>query len=96
MEFMNKNFNDDKPRQYEEVRKEMAQIYCTDIKMFGSESVTIRPCEVDVNGRDKALEFIKEEQQIIKHGYNCVIEKIKKIKQNVSSNIISGRRSGFS
>ena len=37
MEFMNKYFNGDKPRQYEEIRKEMA-LYCSiDIKMFRPE-----------------------------------------------------------
>ena len=36
MEFMNKDFNADKPRQYEEIRKEMARIYSSvDIKIFG-------------------------------------------------------------
>ena len=95
MEFMNKDFNGDKPRQYEEVRKEMARIYCSiDIKMFGPETVTIGPCEVDVNGREEAMELIKEEQQLIKRGYNRVMEKIKKIRQNFSSAVISGRRSG--
>ena len=92
---MNKDFNGDKPGQYEEIRKEMARIYCSiDIKMFGPESVTIRPCEVDVNGRKEALEMIKEEQQLIKRGYNCVMEKVKKKRQNFSSAVISGRRSG--
>ena len=47
MEFMNKDFNADKPRQYEEIRKEMARIYSSvDIKIFGPESVTVRPGEV--------------------------------------------------
>ena len=37
MEFMNKYFNGDKPRQYEEIRKEMA-LYCSiNIKMFRPE-----------------------------------------------------------
>ena len=43
MEFMNRDFNGDKPRQYEEIRKEMARIYCSiDIKMFGPESVILK------------------------------------------------------
>ena len=34
MEFMNKDFNGDKPFQYEEIRKEMARIYSSvDIQM---------------------------------------------------------------
>ena len=42
MEFINKDFNGDKSGQYEEVRKEMAWIYCSiDINMFGPESVMI-------------------------------------------------------
>ena len=36
MEFMNKDFNADKPRQYEEIRREIARIYSSiDLKMFG-------------------------------------------------------------
>ena len=43
MEFMNKDFNGDKPRQYEEIRKEMERIYCSiDIKMFGPVSVILK------------------------------------------------------
>ena len=40
------------------------------------------------------MELIKEEQQLIKRGYSRVAEKIKKIRQNFSSAVISGRRSG--
>ena len=54
MEFMNKDFNADKPRQYEETRREMARIHSDiDIKMFGPESVTVRPCEVGECAREE-------------------------------------------
>ena len=49
---------------------------------------------MDVNGRKEAFEMIKEDQQLIKHGYNRVMEKVKKIRQNLSSAVLSGRRSG--
>ena len=95
MEFMNKDFNGDKSRQYEEIRKEMARIYSSvDIKMFGPESVMTVPREMDPSARVEMLEMIKEEQQYIKRGYNRVMEKIKKIRQNFSSAVISGTRSG--
>jgi len=96
MEFMNKDFNADKPRQYEEIRREMARIYSSiDIKMFEPESVTVKPSEVGGEcARKETLELIKEEQQLIKRGYNRVMEKIKKIRQSFSSAVISGRRSG--
>ena len=97
MEFMNKDFNAVKPRQYEEIRREMARIYSSiDIKMFGPESVTVKLSEVGGEcAREETLELIKEEQQLIKCGYNCVMEKIKKIRQSFSSAVISGR-SGLS
>ena len=69
MEFMNKEFNGDKPRQYEEIRKDMARIYSSvDIKMFGPESVMTVPREMDVSARVETLEMIKGEQQYIKWG----------------------------
>ena len=52
------------------------------------------PHEIDVSAREETLEMIKEEQQYIKRAYNRVMEKIKKSRQNVSSAVILGTRSG--
>ena len=60
MEFLNKDVNGNKPRQYDKVRKKMAKICCIiNIKIFDPEPVTIRQFEVNLNGREEPFELDK-------------------------------------
>ena len=84
MEFSNKDFNADKTKQYEAVRKALASIYSHLPSCFGP----VEECE------DVSSEQNKKDKALIKKGYTRVQEKVKEVRQNFSSAITSGRRSG--
>ena len=83
MEFSNKEFNADKAQQYEEVRKGVTHIYEQQPSYFGPESLS------SVVSSDA----LKTQKNLIKKGYQRVLEKIKELRQNFQ-NILAGRRSG--
>ena len=84
MEFSNKDFNADKTKQYEAVRKALARIYSHLPSCFGP----VEECE------DVSSEQNKIDKALIKKGYTRVQEKVKEVRQNFSLAITSGRRSG--
>ena len=84
MEFSNKDFNADKTKQYEAVRKALACIYSHLPSCFGP----VEECE------DVSSEQNKIDKALIKKGYTRVQEKVKEVRQNFSSAITSGRKSG--
>ena len=83
MEFSNKEFNADKAQQYEEVRKGVTRTYEQQPSYFGPESLS------SVVSSDA----LKTQKNLIKKGYQRVLEKIKELRQNFQ-NILAGRRSG--
>lgn len=96
MEYKGKDFNSDKPRQYEEVRKLMVKMKEDYSIFFGPVEIPILPSdETDAN----AIKVIEDEQKVssekIRQGYKRIMEKIKKIRQGFSNAVVSGRsRSG--
>ena len=103
MDFNAKDFNADKVKFYESVRQRLAAIDKEDPSFFGPEKTASYPFP----GRDDSLLSAKEQvvkekwekqkklhQELIKRGYNRVLEKIKNIRQNLANAVTSGRRSG--
>ena len=74
MEFSNKDFNADKVKMYEEVRKYMARIYVENPSFFGP----VAPSEA-------SPEEAKIDNELIKRGYTRIQEKIKTIRQQFST-----------
>ena len=73
-----KDFIADKVKFYEGVRQRLAAIYKEDLSIFGPEKTTSYP----FLGRDDSLLSVDEQekqkrldQELIKRGYNCVLEK---------------------
>ena len=93
-EYQGLDFNVDKVKQYEEIRKNLARKYKE--SFFGIESLSEKPHEGFSTGEDK-IEFCKKlqrEREGIKKGYNKVLEKIKDIRQCFSTAVTTGSRSG--
>lgn len=96
MEFNNVDFNADKPKQYEAVRRTLALIYEADPYQFGPADVcsfTLHS-NTDEDERSRILAQQKLDKELIKKGYNRVQEKIKEIRQNFSNAVTAGTRSG--
>ena len=103
MDFNAKDFNADKVKFYESARQRLAAIYKEDLSFFGPEKTASYPFP----GRNDSLLSVEEQvvkekwekqikldQELIKRGYNRVLEKIKDISQNFANAITTGRRSG--
>ena len=80
MEYQGKDFNSDKPRQYEDVRQLMVKLNDNYINFFGPVEIPIIPSDVD---DEEAIKTIESERKIgnekIKQGYKRIMEKVKKI-----------------
>ena len=77
-EYQGLDFNADKVKQYEEIRKNLARKYKEE-SFFGIESLSEKPHEGFSTDEDK-IEFCKKlsrEREGIKKGYNRVLEKNK-------------------
>ena len=74
MEFSNVDFNSDKPKQYEAVRRTLALIYEADPYQFGPVEVTpmIFQCPVNDNLVMKDLVLYKEQAQQPIHKINLL------------------------
>lgn len=103
MEFQNSDFEADRVKQYESVRVALANIYTTDTTLFGPPSVISSPLfsvndeyleEEMKHQKQKLLKQRQEEKNQIKKGYQRVQEKLKEIRQNFSTAVTTGRRSG--
>ena len=58
MEFQNKDFNVDKPRQYEEVTKEIVKMTERPVEYFGSVSLPLFPSDMD---EEEEIGLLKEQ-----------------------------------
>ena len=103
MEFQNSDFEADRVRQYESIRVALANIYIKDTTLFGPPSAISSPLfevsddcleEETKRQKQKLLKQRQEEQNQIKKGYQRVQEKLKEIRQNFSTAVTTGRRSG--
>ena len=95
MEFKSKDFNADKPRQYDEVRKEIVRIDSDNEKYFGPVDLPTLPSDIDDENEIQLIECQrKKANESIRQGYKRIMEKIKKIRNAFSTTITTGRRSG--
>ena len=95
MEFKSKDLNADKPRQYEEVRKEIVRIDSDNEKYFGPVDLPTLPSNIDDENEIQLIECQrKKANESIRQGYKRIMEKIKKIRNAFSTAITTGRRSG--
>ena len=100
MAFKNCDWNADKVKLYENVRKSLAKIYEDEPEQFGPVSLSTNPHagidDDDVNDVDlKEYQIkIKTEKELIKRGYARVQEKVKVLRQKFSEAVTTGRRSG--
>ena len=100
MAFKNCDWNADKVKLYENVKKSLAKIYADEPEQFGPVSLSTNPHagidDDDVNDVDlKEHQIkIKTEKELIKRGYTRVQEKVKVLRQKFSEAVTTGRRSG--
>ena len=95
MEYRNVDFNADKAKQYEAVRKAMATKYSSgDVDFFGPEETTAISEDVEESQRKELVEKVKSEKALIRKGYSRVMEKIKELRQKFSNAVTTGSRSG--
>ena len=90
-EYQGLDFNADKVKQYEEIRKNLARKYKEE-SFFGIESLSVKPHE-GFSADEKKVEFCKKlqrEREGIKKGYNRVLEKIKDIRRRFSTAVTTG------
>ena len=104
MDLNAKDFNAGKVKFYENVRQRLAPIYKEDVSFFGIEKTVSYP----VPERDYSLLSVEEQvmkkkwekqkkldQELIKRGYNRVLEEFKDIRQTFTSAVTAGgQRSG--
>ena len=92
MEFKSKDFNADKPRQYEEVRKEIVRIDSDNEKYFGPVDLPTLLSDIDDENEIHLIECQrKKANESIRQGYKRIMEKIRNA---FSTAITIGRRSG--
>ena len=96
MGYNNSDFSADKVKQYEAVRQAMAQIYIDKPWYFGPVCVTPVDTvnEDDFEEKARLLKLQKDDKDMIKKGYNRVLEKLKKIRQSFSKAVTTGSCSG--
>ena len=79
IEFSNVDFNSDKPKQCEAVRRTLALLYEADPYQFGP--VEVAPMTLDDADEDEKSKIVaqqKLDKELIKRGYNRVQEKKKR------------------
>ncbi|PFX29295.1 hypothetical protein AWC38_SpisGene5946 [Stylophora pistillata] len=95
MEYRNVDFNADKNKQYEAVRKAMTRKYSSgDVDLFGPEETTAIPEDVEESQSKELVEKVKSEKALIKKGYSRVMEKIKALRLKFCNAVTTGSRSG--
>ena len=95
MEYRNVDFNADKTKQHEAVRKATAKKYCSiDVSWFRPEATTLIPDDIEESQKEELNKQEKSEKVMIKKGYSRVMEKIKEWSQRFSNAITRGSRSG--
>ena len=95
MEYRNMDFNADKVKQYEAVRKAMARKYSPgEVDLFDPEDTTAISEDVEESQRKELVGKVKSEKALIKKGYSRVMEKIKELRQKFSNAVTTGSRSG--
>ena len=88
VEFKSKDFNADKPRQYEEVRKEIVRIDSDNEKCFGPVDLPALPSDIEDENEIQLTECQrKKANESIRQGYKWIMEKIKKIRSAFSTAI---------
>ena len=92
MEYQNKDFDADRPVQYNEIRREMAKLYDD---VFGPVCLPYRDKNEITQEEEKPWQiYFKEENEKIRKGHVRIQEKIKDIRQNFSKAVVAGTRSG--
>ena len=93
MECKSKDFNPDRPRQYEEDRGLIVKMNESYTTLFGPVDIP----NIGTDADEDEMERIEEERRTggekIKQGYKRIMEKIKKIRQSFSNAVTNGRRS---
>ncbi|PFX19771.1 hypothetical protein AWC38_SpisGene15805 [Stylophora pistillata] len=93
MEYRNVDFNADKNKQYETVRKAIARKYSSgEVDVFGPEETTAIPEDVEESQRKELVEKVKSEKALIKKGYSRLVEKIIELRQKFSNAVTMGSR----
>ena len=80
MSFKNKDFNADKPKQYEEICEMLAKKNHDNVNLFGPESLTKfpnDPSSISEEEKKELLAINKNEKAKIKKGYSRVMEEKK-------------------
>ena len=91
MEYQNKDFDADRPVQYNEIRREMAKLYDD---VFGPVCLPYRDKNEITQEEEKPWQiYFKEENEKIRKGHVRIQEKIKDIMQNFSKAVVAGTRS---
>ena len=91
MDYQNADFNADKAKQYEAVRKILARKYAEDNSLFGP--VEIQPIG-DKENQEGYKKRCESDKAKIRKGYSRIQEKIKSLRQKFSIAVTSGCRSG--
>ncbi|PFX21213.1 Membrane primary amine oxidase [Stylophora pistillata] len=95
MEYRNVDFNADKNKQYEAVRKAMARKYSSgDVDLFGPEETTAIPEDVEESLRKELVEKVMSKKALMKKSYSRVMEKIKELRQKFCNAVTAGSKSG--
>ena len=94
MEFKGKDFNANKPRQYEEVRGLMVKMNESYTSLYGTADIPNIRTDADEDEMKRTEEERSTGSEKIKQGYKRIVEKIKKTKQSFSNAVTNGRRSG--
>ena len=95
MEYRNVDFNTEKAKQYESVRRAMARkYYFGDVDLFEPQETTAIPEDFQESQRKELVEKVKSEIALIKKGYSSVMEKIEELRQQFSNAVKTGSRSG--
>ena len=89
------DFNTEKAKQYEAVRRAMARkYYFGDVELFGPQQIAAIPEDFQESQRKELVEKVKSEKALIKKGYSRVMEMIEELRQKLSDAVKTGSRSG--
>ena len=92
MEFKLLDFEADKKAQYDAIRVMMAEKYAEKPELFGVPSLDEHLLTIADESEKQQAKKLNE--QLIKNGHNRVLHKIKAIRQDFSTAVVQGTRSG--